>query len=440
VRQGDGSSASLCEEKKQENRPCVTKGEFILMSSIFSTYSKELQLYLLMNTFFSFGSGLSGAFQSVFLWKLDKSYSLLAYYSLYWSISIIICFGLCAWLARKTSPMITMRLGFVCYLFTYLIILLFHNDLGDHIFLLGTTNGLAMSLYYVGVHMAVLDLTTNDRRDQFLYFQSILLTVGAVVAPLLSGILISQFSGMAGYYIVFIATCICFFISFVISLGIKGSPVSAKSYFWDVVKSPSWEWKKMYKIMLSNGIVDGVYSTFLITMMTFKVAGGELSLGVVNTASEIVSVIALAILAKISNPSERIRIFAIGSIAILISSLIISSWPILISLVIFTILQPIGMNMMNTSMNAMIYESIEKDPYYKEKRLDYIIIREIPLGVGRIIGVVLFLIMRRFFHNDQLLPISFSFFPIVYVLMIPSLYFIWKRPKRETSAIPNRFN
>ncbi|MDQ1144155.1 YQGE family putative transporter [Bacillus sp. SORGH_AS 510] len=408
------------------------------MFKIFQSFSTELKFYLLMSTFFSFGCSLSGVFQSVFLWKLDKTYSLLAYYSLYWSLAIIVFFGVCAWIARKTSPMITMRLGFVFYLITYLIMLGFHNTLQDHIFLLGMSNGLAMSLYYVGVHMAVLDLTTNDKRDQFLYVQGILLTIGGVIAPLIAGVLISQYNGMFGYYVVFIATCVFFFISFLISLKVKGSPVTTKSYFWDVIKRPSPEWQKMYKVMFADGIVSGVYTTFLITMITFKVAGGELSLGVYNTAAEIVAIVAFYVLAKFSNPKFRLAIFAIGSLSVFLSSTLLSAMPVLASLVVFGIVSPVAMNMINTSMNAMIYESIEKDPHYKERRLDYIIIREIPLGVGRIIGVFLFLAMRKFFDFEQLLPVSFSLFPIVYVIMIPALYIIWKKPKKEAVLGSNK--
>jgi MFS transporter, YQGE family, putative transporter len=397
------------------------------MYSIFKSFSTELKFYLLMNTFFSFGTALSGIFQSVFLWKLDKSFSLLAYYSLYWSITIIFCFGLCGWLARKTSPMITMRLGFVFYLITYLIMLFFHDTLSKHIILLGCSNGLAMSLYYVGMHMAVLDLTTNDKRDQFLYVQGILFTIGGVIAPLLSGVLISRFNGMIGYYVIFIATCVFFFISFLISLKVKGSPITTKSYFWDVIRNPSREWRQMYSVMFTDGIVSGVYTTFLMTMITFKVAGGELNLGIFNTGAEIVAIFAFLVLAKFSNPDYRLAIFSIGAVSILLSSILLSAVPIFLSLIIFGMISPIAMNMISTSMNAMIYESIEKDPQYKEKRLDYIIIREIPLGIGRIIGVFIFLGMRKFFAIEKLLPISFSLFPIIYVLMIPILYFIWKK-------------
>jgi MFS transporter, YQGE family, putative transporter len=63
---------------------------------------------------------------------------------------------------------------------------------------------------------------------------------------------------------------------------------------------------------------------------------------------------------------------------------------------------PIAMNMIGTCMNAMIYESNEKDAKYQEKRHDYMIIREVPLGIGRIIGLVLFLTIRKYFDMEEL--------------------------------------
>jgi MFS transporter, YQGE family, putative transporter len=37
--------------------------------------------------------------------------------------------------------------------------------------------------------------------------------------------------------------------------------------------------------------------------------------------------------------------------------------------------------------------------------------------------------MKNYFNLEELLPISFSLFPIVYVIMIPALYVIWIKPR-----------
>lgn len=232
------------------------------MKELYQSFSSELKYYLLMNVLFSFACGLSAIFLSVFLWKLNETYTLLAAYSLTWSIAIIFSFGLCAWLARKTSPMFTMRLGFLCFVLEFAIILYLHESLAEHILLLGLVNGLAMSLYYVGEHLAVLDLVPNEVRDKYFYVQNIFFTAGGIIAPIISGVIISNRTGMSGYYVVFALTCVFLFLAFLSSLKIRDISVSKKSYFWDVIKNPSYEWKKMYKVMICDGIVSGAYGTF----------------------------------------------------------------------------------------------------------------------------------------------------------------------------------
>lgn len=406
------------------------------MSQLFKSFTPQVKYYLIMNTFFSFGNALSGIFLSVFLWRLDDTFTLLATYSLFFSISIMLNFSICARLARKTSPMTTLRVGIVFYIITYFIIILFQTSLDKYVMLLGITLGLAVSLYSVGAHMAVLDLTTNHKRDKFLYIQGVVVTAGSLIGPLFSGFLIEQFEGVTGYFIVFSATCIFFVLAIVASFKIKGKPIGQKSYFWDVIKKPSKEWKRMYLVMFGDGIVSGVYGTFLVSMMIFIVVGGELKLGIFNFFAEIVSLIGFLLLAKISNPERRILIYSIGSISLFISSLILSIFPVLFGLVLFILVKPIASNMIGTTMNAFIYAAIEKDPDYDKRRLDYIVVREIPLGIGRIIGILIFLWMRNLYELEVLLAKAFSIFPIFYVLMIPIIYFAWKNKNQVERKAP----
>ncbi|MCT8137587.1 MFS transporter [Anaerobacillus sp. CMMVII] len=360
------------------------------MLRLFKSFSPTVKAYLFMNTFFSFGNALSGIFLSVFLWRLDETFTLLAMYSLSFSLSIMLNFSICAGLARKTSPMTTLRVGILFYIFTYLIIILFQTSLANYVMLVGFMLGMAVSLFSVGAHMSVLDLTTDKRRDKFLYVEGMMLTAGGLIGPLFSGLLIEQFEGLAGYFIVFSVTCLFFVLAILISFKIKGKPIAQRSYFWEVIKNPSKEWKRMYLVMFGEGIVSGVYGTFLISMMIFIVAGGELKLGIFNFGAEVVAIFTFLLLAKISKPERRVLIYSIGAIALFIASVFLSVFPIIIGLLIFGLIKPIASTMIGTSMNAFIYAAIEKDKGYENKRLDYIVVREIPLGLGRIIGIFIF--------------------------------------------------
>ncbi|WP_044749159.1 MFS transporter [Bacillus alveayuensis] len=410
------------------------------MESFLKSFSIEAKYYLMMNGLFSFGSALSSVFLSIFLWRLDQTFTLLAHYSLYVSLSILLSFYFCAWLARKTSPMTTMRLGILFYLAAYLIALILKDSLVKQIFFLGISQGIAISLFSVGVHMSTLDMATNQNRDRFLYIQGFVTAIGGVVGPLLAGFLIEQFNGMFGYYIVFSITCLFFILAIIVSLPIQGRPIEAKSHLLDVLLHAPREWKWMYVVMLGDGVVSGVYVTFLISMMVYDVAGGELNLGIFQMVSEMVSIVSLLVLAKLSTPEKRVLVYTIGTIGIFLCSLFLAYHPTFIGLILFVLVKPVALNMINTTMNTMIYASIEKDPLYEKMRLDYITIREVPLGVGRMIGVFIFLGMKNYFDLDRLLPVSFSLFPVIYLMMVPVLYMIWHKKDSRKKYIGKLYN
>ncbi|WP_027416974.1 hypothetical protein [Aneurinibacillus terranovensis] len=100
-------------------------------------------------------------------------------------------------------------------------------------------------------------------------------------------------------------------------------------------------------------------------------------------------------------------------------------------LIIFGAAYHIAKNMMSTNLDAWTYASIELDKHFQERRLDYIIVREIPLGIGRKIGVGVFFLIRAMFPIHSLLTYSFFFFPFVYVIMAPYLTKIWKKERVE---------
>lgn len=199
----------------------------------------------------------------------------------------------------------------------------------------------------------------------------------------------------------------------------------------NVIKSPSKEWKGMLPVMLGEGIISGAFETFIIAMMTFQIAGGERNLGMFQTLSGVIGLLVSLWLARHSRPQNRFYIYITGATIITITSGFITFYPIIPMLIIFSILYPLSRNMISTTMSAWMYAAIETDTLYKQRRLDYIVVREIPLGLGRIIGVLLFLLMREVLATNLLLSSSFLVFPMVFVLMIPILSKVWKEERTQ---------
>lgn len=391
---------------------------------------RESRLYLIMMALFTFGQTMSGLFINVFIWKLHSSFTLLAIYSLVWSLVVVLSFPLCARLARNSSPMTSLRIGILFMILTYALMLYFKEASGDYIYLIGLGTGLGASFFAIGMHMQTLDSTRDAGRDRFLYLSNLLNSVSAMAAPLCSGFLIDRFQGMTGYYFVFSASLVWYLLAVFVSLKIKGKEIVKESSLWQVWKKPSREWRGMYWITMGSGFVEGVYQTFLVTMMGYAILKSELSLGGFATFAAIVSLLTSFVLSKVSRPQYRFRIFALGALLVCLSSIWLSLQMAVVALIVYTVLSNVGMNLITTSFYAWTYASFEKDPEYEARRLDYVVIREIPLGVGRSIGLLVFFLLQ-YYVQGNVLAVSFAIFGSVFVLMLPLLKAIWSEKKSQ---------
>ncbi|MDP4086725.1 MAG: MFS transporter [Bacillota bacterium] len=392
---------------------------------------KEVRLYLVMMAFFSFAMGMSNLFINIFIWKIDQSYLTLAIYSLMYSAVVLISFPLCSLYARKRTPMASLRVGVLLFIFTYALVMFYKEKAAYHIYEIGFWMGMGTSFFAIGMHMQTLDSTQDDGRDKFLYIGNFLNSISGMVAPLLSGFLINYYAGMKGYYVVFGISLFWFVLVVLISLKMKGKYISNTSQFHDVWKKPTKEWKGMYWVTIGSGIVEGTYSTFLVTMMTYSILKSELSLGGFATFTSLVGLLTSILLAKISTPNRRIGLYTVGAVLICVSSIWLSIESSYMVLVIYSIFSSIGNNIINTTLDVWTYASIEKDPKYHARRLDYIIIREIPLGIGRMAGIVFFLLLNTFFSKEKILSISFGFFGVLFILLVPLLRKIWRQPNES---------
>jgi MFS family permease len=392
---------------------------------------RESRLYLLMMALYTFGSTMSGLFINVFIWKLHSSFTLLAVYSMIYSLVVVLSFPLCAKLARRRSPMASLRLGILCFIVTYALVLYLKELSGDFIWLIGFGIGLGSSFFAIGMHMQALDSTRDAGRDRFLYLSNLLNSLAGIAAPLVSGFLIDRFTGMTGYYFVFSTTLVWYLLAVLVSMRIKGKFIAKESQLWNVWKKPSREWRGMYWITMGSGFVEGVYQTFLITMMGYAIVQNELSLGGIATFAAVVSVLTSLVLSKVSKPEYRFRIYALGALLVCASSVWLSLQMVFAALVVYTVLSNVGMNLISTSFYAWTYASFEKDPEYEARRLDYVVIREIPLGVGRSIGLVVFLLLQ-YYVQGSVLAVSFAVFGSVFVLIIFPLLRSFGTEKKKT--------
>ncbi|WP_394789463.1 MFS transporter [Rhodoferax sp.] len=373
----------------------------------------------------AFGVGLSNIFVNLYIWNIDRSLVTQASYSLCTSAAILLSFPLCSLHARRTSPMASTRVGLLLFMLTYGLILWLQEDCARHVYLIGALFGLAVSFFVIGQHMQFLENARDTQRDRFLYAANFLTSAAAIVAPLLAGWLIQHVAGPTGYFTVFGLSLLTFALAAWWSYRVQGQPLARQSNLPGAWRNKQRTWRGMFWVSTAMATVQGTYTSFLVTIMAYSILQDEFVFGAYSAMVALVGLVSSVALAMRSQARHRLRIYTLGALLVCASSVALALVQQPGMLVLYGIASAIGMNTINTCEIAWSYAAIESAPDYDQHKLDYIVVREIPLGIGRMLGVGLFLLLNSQFAS-QVLSLGFVLFGTVYLALVPALRRIWQ--------------
>ena len=389
--------------------------------------------FLLLMMLHAFGVGLSNIFINLYIWNIDRSLLTQASYSLCTSAAILLSFPLCSLHARRTSPMASTRVGLVLFMLTYSVILWLQEDCARHVLLIGALFGLAVSFFVIGQHMQFLENAQDAQRDRFLYAANFVTSGAAIVAPLLSGWLIQHIAGQAGYFTVFGLSLLTFAVASWWSYRVQGQPLRRHSNLLGAWRNKQRSWRGMFWVSTGAAMIEGTYTSFLVTIMAYSILQDEFAFGAYSALVALVGLASSIALARLSQARHRLAVYSVGAVLVFAASLGLAWLPHTGTLVVYGVASAIGMNLISTSLMAWSYAAIEAAPDYALHKLDYIVVREIPLGIGRMLGIAVFMALHSLFET-QVLATSFVLFAAVYVALAPALWQIWQPPPKLQKA------
>lgn len=381
--------------------------------------------FLVMLLLQAFAVGLSSIFINLYIWNIDRSLATQAVYSLSQSAAILLSFPLCSLLARRTSPMASTRVGLGVFMLAYAVILWLQEDCAQHVVLVGALLGLAVSFFVIGQHMQFLENAQDTQRDRFLYAANYMTSAAAIVSPLLAGWLIQHIAGAPGYFTVFGLSLLTFAVAAWWSTRITGHPLGRTSNLLGAWRNKQRTWRGMFWVSTAMATVQGTYTSFLVTIMAYSILQDEFAFGAYSAMVALVGLACSVVLAARSKAEHRLRTYTLGALLVCVASLGLALVQQPAMLVAYGIASAIGMNTITTCEMAWSYAAIESAPDYAEHKLDYIVVREIPLGLGRMVGVGVFWVLHSQFEN-QVLALGFALFGAVYLALVPALRRIWQ--------------
>lgn len=350
---------------------------------------------LIVSGFFHLSISLSNTFINIFVFKVDHSFAAIAWYNLLVFILLPFTFVLAAWIARHTSTAMAMRIGIGLNALFYAVTLIVGERAAKMPAVLGILMGLAAGFYWLAFDVLSVEYTDKGGHEPFFGIHGVITSVAGVIAPPVAGILISRedafLGGLTGYHVVFGISFGLFIVATLFSFRLKSDRMLATRLGngLRMLRKPAW--RRLMAASSIYGLREGVFM-FLIGLLVFLATGSEMRLGEFLLLQGGLSFLAFYLAGRLS-AKFRSRLFTCGAIGMAVAATLFL-FPIQAStIVIYGCITAATVPLFLIPMQGYVYDAMETVVQDGAPPTTHIIIREWFENVGRIIGIVLFLIL-----------------------------------------------
>lgn len=372
--------------------------------------TRDLILLLSIGGLYALGIFLSNTFVNIYLWKQSGEYVAIALYNLSIYIMQPLTFILAGRWAKRMDRVIVLRLGVIFLSLFFLTVLFFGEQAASYKIVLGSVLGIGYGFYWLAFNVLTFEITEPDTRDFFNGFLGLLQSFGGMVGPILAGFIISRLAANTGYTVIFTISLSLFVLAVVCSFFLKRRSAKGNFSFKRIIheRKRDRNWNKILYAHTFQGLREGTF-LFVISIWVFITTQSELALGTFNLVFSGFAFLFYYLATRFIKPKRRKWSIFVGGLTLYLSLYLILihlSYP---TLLIYAAIIGIAYPILFVPYISLTYDVIGKAWHAGEMRIEYIVVRELFLNLGRVISIVIFLIGITFFSPETIIP---------YILMI----------------------
>jgi YQGE family putative transporter len=387
--------------------------------------SLQARRALLSHMLWALGLAVADAFVNVYIYRISgpgQGIHHVAYFQIWRNLLVPVGFVLATALARRTSTAWAFRAGVLAYEVFYMVVLLLGERSLGLLPLLGSLLGLAMGAYWLGWQVMILDLTKDAQRDRFFSASNFGVALAGMTGGPLAGWFLSRFPGVEGYRWVFFAATLIFLSSALVSMPLS-TPALPRTRRLKRLWQVAWHsrpWRRVLFSSLFNGFRDGAF-LFLVGLLFFMTTGSEASLGAFGLLVSGLGLAGSYLSGRLIQPDNRAKRMMQGAwvitLAILILAWQVNSQTLLLYGCVTAMLGPL----FNVAYSSAQFKVVGDHPRLMRRKADGLILREIPIAAGRVLGNVFLFLFVSGANTPQL-----RLFMVLVGLMPLIIYWIIK--------------
>ncbi len=368
--------------------------------------TKDLSLLLIIGGLYSLSIALSNTFVNIYLWKQSGELADLAMYNLSIVVAQPLTFILAGRWAKKVDRVIVLRIGVIFLALFYVTVLLVGTKASDYLLLLGVLLGIGYGFYWLAYNVLTFEITEPETRDFFNGFLGILGSVGGMIGPVAAGFIISRLEKLTGYTVVFGLSLGLFSIAVLLSFFLKRRPAHGRYWFQRIISERKHDknWRMITNAHYFQGLREGVF-VFIVSVFVFIATDSEMALGTYGLINSGISFLAYYFVSRMVKKEYRKKAILIGGIILFLAIFLIVFNLSYFRLLLYAALIAVAYPLLLVPYSSMTYDVIGRGWKAAEMRIEYIVVRELFLNLGRVSSILLFLAAIQIFNEEKAIPI-----------------------------------
>ncbi|MBT2685705.1 MFS transporter [Bacillus sp. ISL-37] len=368
--------------------------------------TKDLALLLIIGGLYSLSIALSNTFVNIYLWKQSGELADLAMYNLSIVVAQPLTFILAGRWAKKVDRVIVLRIGVIFLALFYVTVLFVGTKASNFLLLLGVLLGIGYGFYWLAYNVLTFEITEPETRDFFNGFLGILGSVGGMIGPVAAGFIISRLEKLTGYTVVFGLSLGLFSIAVLLSFFLKRRPAHGKYWFQRIITERKHDknWRMVTNAHFFQGLREGVF-VFIVSVFVFIATDSEMALGTYGLINSGISFLAYYFVSRMLKKEYRKKAILVGGVILFLAIFLIVFQVTYFRLLLYAALIAVAYPLLLVPYASMTYDVIGRGWKAAEMRIEYIVVRELFLNLGRIASIVLFLASIHIFNEERAIPI-----------------------------------
>ncbi len=360
---------------------------------MYNSLTKDTKKFLYIQVLLSIAGAFIGIYYTIYIYKMNETVTDIIVYNMIYYIVTIIAIHVSNQVAYKKSIRLVLILGILVGISYFAMIIILRDGMTNMMPVMALMAG--FELGFMAFAFNTLPYYTNDNQnmEKFISVKNIVTSFFAIIAPVITGLLISMFDGNTGYYIVFafglIIQVIVIFITLLWKFEVN---VEKPKNVLKILANKDVAWRRYIVVSFVLGIRDVVYGFFGTVFIyeaisTYNGLDSETIIGIAGTIGAIIALGTNTIVGKKLKEKNTNKFGFLGVVMPLITFILLILYMNVIFGVVYLIVNSTMSVFFDTPNGKIMYNILDNVAESKEDFLNFMVAREWPIVLGRMVGL-----------------------------------------------------